>query len=121
MELSNRTNSMLAYSDQRGSALIDQRPVVAESGLRGNGEWRENCLTMEPDAVLTPQFFDILEKVFNCIQALQSSGQVVALDSIAFMMERDHGVKDRDLIEAATKDLEAQRRIISAPLYWQAK
>jgi len=27
-------------------------------------------------------------------------------------MEREHGVKDRDLIEAATKELEAQEKLL---------
>jgi len=76
---------------------------------------------MEPDAVLTPKFLDLLDKVFDCIRIFQSRGQIVSLDAIAVMMEREHGVNDRDLIEAATKELEAQRKITTAPLYWQSK
>lgn len=67
---------------------------------------------------LTPK---LLDQVFECIRTFQSRGQVVALDSIAVYMEREHGISDRDLIEAATKDLEAKGRIVSAPLYWQPK
>jgi hypothetical protein len=76
---------------------------------------------MEPDSILTPDFLDLLEKVLDCIQTFQSRGQIVSLDSIAVMMEREHGFKDRGLIEAATKELEAQGKITTALLYWQPK
>jgi len=76
---------------------------------------------MEPDAVITPEFSKILEQVLECIKVFQARGQVVALDSIAVWMEQKHGVKDRGLIEDATKELEAQGKILASPLYWQSK
>lgn len=74
---------------------------------------------MEPDSVLTPEFSQILEEVLECIRTFQSRGQIVALDSIALCVERKRGATDRVLIEAATKELEAQGKISTAPLYWQ--
>ncbi len=74
---------------------------------------------MEPDSIIPPEFSKILDQVFECIETFKSRGQVVALDSIAVWMERKHGVKDRGLIEAATKELEAQGKITTVPLYWQ--
>lgn len=62
---------------------------------------------------------ELLDQVFECIRIFQDRGQVVALDSIAVYMEREHGVSDRKLIEAATDELQAQARITAAPLYWQ--
>jgi hypothetical protein len=62
---------------------------------------------------------ELLDQVFRCIQVFQNRGQIVALDSIAVYMEREHGIKDRRLIEAATDELLAQERITAAPLYWQ--
>jgi hypothetical protein len=69
-------------------------------------------------AQLTPE---LLDQVFECIRIFQDRGQVVTLDSIAVMMEREYGANDRGLIEAATKELEAQNRTASAPLFWQPK
>jgi hypothetical protein len=76
---------------------------------------------MKPDSILTPEFSDLLDKVLDCIKTFQSRGQVVTLDAIAVMMDREHGVQDRALIEDATKELEAQGKIATAPLYWQPK
>ena len=43
----------------------------------------------------------------------------VTLDGIAIDMERDYGVSDRKLIQAATDELEKQNKIATLPLYWQ--
>jgi hypothetical protein len=64
-------------------------------------------------AKLTPK---LLNEVFECIRTLQSRGQKVTLDAIEIMM-KEHGVSDRDLIEAATEELEAQERIAARPLF----
>jgi hypothetical protein len=64
---------------------------------------------------------ELLDQVFDCIRIFQDRGQIVALDSIAVYMEREHGVDDRKLIEAATDELQVQQRIASAPLFWQHK
>jgi hypothetical protein len=69
-------------------------------------------------AEVTPE---LLDQVFECIRIFQDRGQIVALDSIAVYMDREHGVDDRKLIEAATDELQAQQRITSAPLFWQHK
>ena len=66
----------------------------------------------------TPQFLD---QVYECIRIFQNRGQVVSLDKIADKMEHDHGVTDRQLIQSATEELEAQGRILTPPLLWQTK
>ena len=66
----------------------------------------------------TPQFLD---QVYECIRIFQNTGQVVTLDAIAVKMEHDHGVTDRQLIQSATEELEAQGRILTPPLLWQTK